>query len=119
MRVFTRLSVAFKPRILPRADIRHLYQASADFIRFGPNGKIEKSKVPIRVGDPESTFVMIPTDVGHALQARDLLGQSSTAQTQDRSKLVSHHDTQHFANGIFLGIIRMRVMAKLVFRSVT
>lgn len=78
---------------------RHYYQATAEFICWGPNGKLEKRKVPIKIGDPQNTYVMIPPDIGHALQASTLLGHTTPAQVKDRSKLIFYHETQHFAHG--------------------
>ncbi|KAH2200672.1 hypothetical protein KXW59_003354 [Aspergillus fumigatus] len=77
---------------------RHYYQATAEFICWGPNGKLEKRKVPIKIGDPQNTYVMIPPDIGHALQASTLLGHTTPAQVKDRSKLIFYHETQHFAH---------------------
>lgn len=72
------------------ANIRHYYPATTDFIHYGPDGKPVTSKVPIRIGDPEETYVTIPPDVGRALQTASLTGDVSSSSPEslgDRFKL--------------------------------
>ncbi|KAL2220579.1 hypothetical protein M432DRAFT_588354 [Thermoascus aurantiacus ATCC 26904] len=62
----------------------------SDFIHYGPDGKPVTSKVPIRIGDPEETYVTIPPDVGRALQTASLTGDVSSSSPEslgDRFKL--------------------------------
>ncbi|PGH01823.1 hypothetical protein GX51_05003 [Blastomyces parvus] len=99
MRPFiNRASIACKHKTF--TNIRHCHHATAQFIRQAPSGKIEKSQVRIQIGDPGNTYVLIPPEVGYAIQAARLLGHDLTSpgQARDRLKLTFYHDTQHFAH---------------------
>ncbi|PTU17078.1 hypothetical protein P175DRAFT_0536280 [Aspergillus ochraceoroseus IBT 24754] len=52
-----------------KTTTKYYYQATAEFIHHGQDGKLEKQKVPIKIGDLQNTYVMIPPDIGHALGA--------------------------------------------------
>lgn len=82
-------------------NTRFYYKATADFTNYSSNGKLSTSEVSIRVGDPQEAYVMIPPEVGRALQAGGFLSNSSApTHISDRYALTFFHDTQHFAHGI-------------------
>ena len=59
--------------------------------------------MPVRVGDPEEAYVMIPPEVGRALQAGSSFFSNTSAPahgSDGRYALTFFHDTQHFALGI-------------------
>lgn len=78
---------------------RNFYQATADFFRPNPDGKPASSKVDIKIGDPENTYVMIPPNIGYALRGGNKA--STVSQRDDRFKLFFDHDTQEFSHGNF------------------
>jgi hypothetical protein len=76
---------------------RACHIATAEFTNLRPDGTPVKKDVSIRVGDPGEAYVLIPTEVGYALQAGSCL--SALPKRPDRFALSYFHDTQHFAFG--------------------
>ncbi|KAF2864669.1 hypothetical protein BDV95DRAFT_508914 [Massariosphaeria phaeospora] len=81
------------------AAARAFHAATAEFTNLGPEGTFVTKEVSIRVGDPGEAYVVIPTEVGYALQAGSCLTTRSSAlpNRPDRFPLSYFHDTQHFA----------------------
>lgn len=77
------------------------HTATAKFTNLGPEGTPVTKEVSIQVGEPGDAYVLIPTEVGDALQAGNNLVNSSSAPPKrpDRLTLSYFHDTQHFALG--------------------
>jgi hypothetical protein len=81
------------------ATTRSCHVTTGQFINLGPDGTLVTKDVSIRVGDPGEAYVLIPTEVGYALQASSFLIDSLSAlqKRPDRFALRYYHDTQHFA----------------------
>lgn len=62
-------------------------------------GTLVTRKVPIIVGDPGETYVLIEPGVGSALRAASPFTSASAASAEDRCKLTFFHDSQHFGFG--------------------
>ncbi|KAF1849437.1 uncharacterized protein K460DRAFT_280532 [Cucurbitaria berberidis CBS 394.84] len=101
------------------AATRAFHNATAEFTQLGPEGKLVKKEISIRVGDPGDAYVCIPTDVGYALQASGRLAHSSPALPKrlDRLALSYFHDTQHFALDSSPGCPRLVVPQQLPHQS--
>ena len=59
-------------------------------------------KVPIVIGNPGETYVLIEQEVGSALRAASPFISTSVASAEDRCKLTFFHDSQHFGFGTLL-----------------
>lgn len=84
------------------ATTRTCHIATGKFTNLESDGKLATKQVSIRVGDPGQTYVLIPTEVGFAVQASSCLAKTSSAalpEHPDRLALKYFHDTQHFALG--------------------
>lgn len=87
-------------RIKPAARARACHSATADFVNYGAYGELVTDKVSIRIGDPGESYVMIPPEIGHALQAgSSLINGPTVPHGCARYALSFFHDTQHFAHG--------------------
>ncbi len=86
--------------IKPAVRARAFHSATADFVNYGVNGELVTRKVSIRIGDPGDSYVMIPPEIGHALQAgTSLINGPTLTNGCARYALNFFHDTQHFAHG--------------------
>ncbi|OCL08852.1 hypothetical protein AOQ84DRAFT_388553 [Glonium stellatum] len=81
------------------ATTRACHVATGKFTNLEPDGTLVTKEVSIRVGNPGEAYVLIPTEVGYALQAGSYLTNSLSAlpKRPDRFALSYFHDTQHFA----------------------
>ncbi|KAF1952282.1 hypothetical protein CC80DRAFT_363795, partial [Byssothecium circinans] len=77
------------------ATTRACHTATAEFSNLGPDGTLVTKEVSIEVGDPGEAYVLIPTEVGYALQAGSYLTNSSSAlpKRPDRLALSYFHDS--------------------------
>ncbi|KAF1958897.1 hypothetical protein CC80DRAFT_468705 [Byssothecium circinans] len=98
---------------------RACHTATAEFTNLGPDGKLVTKEVSIQVGDPGEAYVLIPTEVGYALQAGSYLTNSSSAlpKRPDRFALSYFHDTQHFALDSSPGCPRLVIPQQLPHQS--
>ncbi|KAJ5159053.1 uncharacterized protein N7500_008704 [Penicillium coprophilum] len=95
---------AFRPLApfpCPRSarSARLLYHVTTDFITHNTGGNLVTRKVPVVVGDPGETFVLIEQEVGSALRAASPFISVSAASAEYRCKLTFFHDSQHFGFG--------------------
>ncbi|KAJ6171735.1 hypothetical protein N7470_000802 [Penicillium chermesinum] len=95
---------AFRPfSPFPRTSIastaRYFHRVTTDFIAHDVRGTLVTRKVPIIVGDPGETYVLIEPGVGNALRAASPFTSASAASAEDRCKLTFFHDSQHFGFG--------------------
>lgn len=83
---------------------RHFHQATGDFTSYDVKGVPTTTKVPIIVGEPGQTYVLVPTDIGRAFHTASLelneptRGISAEA-TDETCKATFFHDSQHFGVG--------------------
>lgn len=80
------------------AATRACHVATGKFSSLEPDGTLVMKDVSIRVGDPGEAYVLIPKEVGYALQASGHL-TNTLSKRSDRFALSYFHDTQHFALG--------------------
>lgn len=78
---------------------QYFHQVTTDFITYDVKGSLVTRKVPIIIGNPGETYVLVDPGVGHALCAASPLTSASTAHAEDRCKLTFFHDSQHFGFG--------------------
>ncbi|CAG7940348.1 unnamed protein product [Penicillium salamii] len=69
---------------------RYFHRVTTDFVT---------RKVPIVIGNPGETYVLIEQGVGSALRAASPFALASAACAEDRCKLTFFHDSQHFGFG--------------------
>lgn len=75
---------------------RYFHRVTTNFINHDARGKIVARKVPVIIGDPGETYVLIDPGVGNALRAASPFTSTSVASAEDRCKLTFFHDSQHF-----------------------
>ena len=78
------------------AHARAIHEATAEFTKAGPDGTLVTEQVSLDIGNPGEAYVLIPPEIGYALQAS---GPPALNQRPDRLTLRFFHDTQHFALG--------------------
>ncbi|KAJ5921913.1 hypothetical protein N7516_009616 [Penicillium verrucosum] len=78
---------------------RYFHRVTTDFITYNARGNLVTRKVPIIIGNPGETYVLIEIGVGSALRAASPFISTSAASTEDRCKLTFFHDSQHFGFG--------------------
>ncbi|KAB8069842.1 hypothetical protein BDV29DRAFT_182018 [Aspergillus leporis] len=78
---------------------RYFHQVTTDFINYDGRGNLVTRRVPIIIGSPGETYVLIESSVGTALRAASPLASTSAACAEDRCKLTFFHDSQHFGFG--------------------
>lgn len=79
---------------------RYFHRVAADFIDYATDGKPISTRESIIVGNPEETYVLIPPEVGRALQAGSLRhNPSAYIGAEHKCKLTFFHDSQHFGFG--------------------
>ncbi|PGH11965.1 hypothetical protein AJ79_04552 [Helicocarpus griseus UAMH5409] len=54
---------------LARPTARSLHHVTGDFLNYDAEGILVSTKVPMFIGNPGATFVLITTDIGRALHA--------------------------------------------------
>jgi hypothetical protein len=79
----------------PRAA-RYFHRVTTDFINHDARGHLVARKVPVIVGNPGETYVLIDLGVGSALRAASPFTSASAASTHDRCKLPFFHGSQYF-----------------------
>ncbi|EAS27280.3 uncharacterized protein CIMG_13495 [Coccidioides immitis RS] len=89
---------------LARPTARYLHQVTGDFLNYDAKGIPVSTKVPVFIGDPGETFVLITTDIGRALHAAShdrlkLTALPSGKAGEDSCPVTFFHDTQHFGFG--------------------
>lgn len=91
----------YAPRPFRAAIARACHTATAEFTNLWPDGTLVTKEVSIQVGNPGEAYVLIPTEIGYALQAGSYPSNSSSTlpKRPDRFALSYFHDTQHFALG--------------------
>ncbi|KMU92252.1 putative protein, variant [Coccidioides immitis H538.4] len=90
---------------LARPTARYLHQVTGDFLNYDAKGIPVSTKVPVFIGDPGETFVLITTDIGRALHAAShdrlkLTALPSGKAGEDSCPVTFFHDTQHFGFGM-------------------
>lgn len=83
-------------------SVRLLHHVITDFITYNARGNLVTRKVPVIVGDPGETYVLIEQEVGSALRAATPFMSASAASAEYRCKLTFSHDSQHFGFGTLL-----------------
>lgn len=87
------------PRTSIASTARCFHRVTTDFIVHDARGTLVTRKVPIIVGDPGETYVLIEPGVGRALRAASPFTSASAASAEDRCKLIFFHDSQYFGFG--------------------
>ncbi|DAA73865.1 TPA_exp: Uncharacterized protein A8136_3851 [Trichophyton benhamiae CBS 112371] len=88
-----------------KAVRRHFHQVTGDFTDYDAKGVPTTAKVPIIVGEPGQTYVLVPTDIGRAFHTASLAlnepttGTTSSGATDETCKATFFHDSQHFGVG--------------------
>ncbi|CAG8159406.1 unnamed protein product [Penicillium salamii] len=80
---------------------RCLHRVTTEFIIHDTRGNLVTRKVPIFIGNPGETYILIEKEVGSALRAASPFISTSAASAEDRCKLTFFHDSQHFGFGTF------------------
>ncbi|KAL2862695.1 uncharacterized protein BJX67DRAFT_375118 [Aspergillus lucknowensis] len=75
---------------------RYFHQVTTDFIAHDMRGNLVTRRVPVIVGDPGETYVLIEPGLGSALRAASPFTSASAACAEDRCKLTYFHDSQYF-----------------------
>ena len=78
---------------------RYFHRVTTDFVTHDATGNLVTSKVPIIIGNPGETYVLIEPGVGSALRAASPYISASAASTEERCKLTYFHDSQYFGFG--------------------
>lgn len=78
---------------------RYFHQVTTYFVTHDARGNLVTRKVPIIIGNPGETYVLIETGIGSALRAASPFTFPSVASAEDRCKLTFFHDSQHFGFG--------------------
>jgi hypothetical protein len=78
---------------------RYFHRVTTDFITHDARGNLVTRKVPVIIGDPGETYVLIEQGVGSALRAASPFISASAASAEDSCKLTFFHDSQHFGFG--------------------
>ncbi|KAF2009040.1 hypothetical protein BU24DRAFT_428992 [Aaosphaeria arxii CBS 175.79] len=88
-----------RPAYASRPTPRSFFKAAADFTNIGSKGTLAKEKITIYIDGPEESYVCIPAEIGHALQAaaRLINSEPSLPQRLDRVSLKYFDDSNHFA----------------------
>ncbi|KAJ5678682.1 hypothetical protein N7462_006926 [Penicillium macrosclerotiorum] len=73
------------------------------------SGDLVTRKVPVIIGNPGETYVLIDPGVGSALCAASPFTSASAAISEDRCKLTYFHDSQHFGLGKIVKLPRLYV----------
>ena len=90
---------AFRPFTRFVGLTRHFHRVTTDFIAYDERGHLIIRRVPIIIGNPGESYVLIDRGVGNALGAASPCMSSSAAGAGDRCKLEFFHDSQHFGFG--------------------
>lgn len=96
------------PRCLPSIRVvrtvkgfRNFYAATGSFVSLNSRGSPVTEEVKIFHGDHHEAYVVIPPEIGHALQAGPLLTNNmSKHQDPERHALTFFHETKTFAHGM-------------------
>lgn len=78
---------------------RYFHRVTTDFISHDVRGNLISRKVPVIIGDPGETYVLIEPGVGNALRAASPFTSTYAASAEGRCKLTFFHDSQHFGFG--------------------
>ncbi|CAG8217649.1 unnamed protein product [Penicillium salamii] len=78
---------------------RYFHRVATDFVTHDAGGNLVTRKVPVIIGNPGETYVLIEQGVGSALRAASPFTLASAASAEDRCKLTFFHDSQHFGFG--------------------
>lgn len=78
---------------------RYFHRVTTDFVTHDASGNLVTSKVPIIIGNPGETYVLIEQGVGSALRAASPYLSASAASAEERCKLTFFHDSQYFGFG--------------------
>lgn len=89
----------YRARRIPLA--RQFHEATADFLNYDTRGNLITEKIPIIIGDPGQTYIMVYPEVGNAIRAAADQSRISTPAgiVGDICKLTFFHDSQHFGLG--------------------
>lgn len=99
-RPFSSLHDIKSARIKSSRVARYFHRVTTDFITSDASGNLATTKVPVFIGNPGETYVLIGTGVGTALCAASPFTSTSAASAEDRCKLTFFHDSQHFGFGL-------------------
>lgn len=80
---------------------RYFHRVTTNFATHDAGGNVATRKVPVIIGNPGETYVLIEQGVGSALHAASPFALASAAGVKDRCKLTFFHDSQHFGFGKF------------------
>lgn len=96
-----RLFRAVPGRLCYAAAARAFHVATGEFTDLRPDGALVTKEVSIRIGDPGEAYVLIPTEIGYALQAGSRLTHEPLPlpKRPDRFPLSFFHEIQSFALG--------------------
>ncbi|KAJ5577509.1 uncharacterized protein N7459_006473 [Penicillium hispanicum] len=79
------------------APARYFHRVTGDFLSHDTRGNPVSTKVPVIIGDPGETYVLIDPEIGRALRAGILLSDSTLATSvEDRCRLTFFHESRHF-----------------------
>ncbi|CAG7979812.1 unnamed protein product [Penicillium salamii] len=80
---------------------RSFHRVTTDFITLDGKGERITTKVPIIIGDPGESYVLVYKEHGDAFRAARPPIPASSASVQDgyRLRLTFFHDSQHFGFG--------------------
>ncbi|PWY81549.1 hypothetical protein BO94DRAFT_145057 [Aspergillus sclerotioniger CBS 115572] len=94
--VYRASTALYRTRRIPSA--RYFHRVTADFSNYDLKGNLITEKVPVIVGNPGETYVLIDPEVGSALRAAasQLQVSAPAASIQERYKLTFFHDSRHF-----------------------
>ncbi len=80
---------------------RNFYAATGSFVSLDSHGSPVTEEVKIFHGDDHEAYVVIPPEIGYALQAGSLLTNNmSRYQDPERHALTFFHETKSFAHGM-------------------
>ena len=99
-RPFSSLHNIKSARIRSSYIARYFHRVTTDFITYDATGSLATRKVPMIIGNPGETYVLIDPGVGTALRAASPFTSASAASAEGRCKITFFHDLQYFGFGI-------------------
>lgn len=78
---------------------RYFHRATTDFINHDAKGNLVTREVPVIIGNPGETYILVDPGVGSALYTASPFASTSAASAEDTCKLTFFHDSQHFGFG--------------------
>jgi hypothetical protein len=81
---------------------RYFHRITTDFVTHDVRGNLVTREVPVIIGNPGESYVLIEREVGFALRAASPFTSASAASAEDRCKMTFFHDSGHFGFGKLL-----------------